>query len=976
MIKLVFNFCILSILLNSHYASSQRNAFIAHSASSPITIVYDSEDESTIKIAANALANDLKLLTGVLPVISNDPDLVRGDAIIIGTVKGSRIISRLEQKNHISVENVYDKWETFSIQSVRSPFKNIRRAVVIYGSDKRGAAYGVFHLSELLGISPWNWWADVIPEEKSRVNIPKIVYTSTTPSVKFRGIFLNDECWGLNPWASHTLEPGEGNIGPKTYAAIFELMLRLGANYIWPAMHPCTNAFYTNPENPKTAHNYGIFVGSSHAEPMLRNNVDEWDSKLMGDFNYFTNRQNVLDYWATRVRQSSEYNSIYTLGMRGIHDSGMLGAGSLQEQVNGLQEIIGEQRKMIKNYVNSDVSSVPQAFVPFKEVLDIYDAGLQLPDDVTIVYSNDTFGYLLRLPDTKQPSRVGGSGIYYHLSYWGRPHDYLWLCSTHPVLLWSEMSKAAHFGANQIWIVNVGDIKPHEYKLSLFLDMARNISNFPTGQSVRDHMKRWYSNVFGDKNGEIISDLMWSYNQLNFERRPEHMGWSQTEPTRKTHFTEYNHFEAGDEAQKRIDQFNYLKHEVVRIRETIPERLKDAFFQLVEYPVLSSGLLNKRILYMEKAYLYASQGRSIANDLALMSKAAYDSIVALTYYYNNTMADGKWRNMMYKSPRSLPVFQMPAIPHWEFNASKNWGVAVEGDESIRRISGIVGPLTLPHFNNLTKRKYFIDVFAKDNETVVWNAIPSSNWINLSVDSGTLEAKEGKRQMRIWVSVDWAKAPLGNRLRGSISFKCSNTEYTIEVIAIRPNISADFTGNSHFFMEDNGFISIHAENYNRVNNHASNREWAVLEGLGYTGRSVWVNPLIPLNKLTSILENGELSTIEYDFYTAGAEEITVTIFTLPFHPINRDFGKRFAISINDENPQIVDHRTFGRSDEWKLNVLRNSAIISTRHQLTNGGKQTLRIQAIDPGIALDRIVIDLGGKLSTYSVLEETKVKID
>ncbi|GAO28955.1 glycosyl hydrolase 115 family protein [Geofilum rubicundum] len=423
------------------------------------------------------------------------------------------------------------------------------------GSDKRGAAYGIFHLSELLGVSPWNWWADVIPKPLDEVSIPSINTTSSPPSVKYRGIFLNDECWGLNPWASKTFEPEEGNIGPRTYAAIFELLLRLRGNFIWPAMHPCTNAFYSNPENPKTAQDYGIVVGSSHAEPMLRNNVDEWHRDEHGDFNFFTNRETILNYWEKRVEESAGNESIYTLGMRGIHDSGMVGAGSMEEQVDALQDIIEQQRLLLSRHVNPYPSKVPQAFTTYKEVLDVYDAGMDLDDDITLVWPDDNYGYIHRFSGPKEEKRAGGSGIYYHLSYWGRPHDYLWLSSTHPVLVWEEMAKAYYFNSREIWVVNVGDIKPLEYNLSLFMDMAWNMDNFASSPQVRAHMQQWYSQIFGPAAGQSIADLKWEYHQLNFERRPEFMGWSQTEPTRKTHFTAYNHFEAGDEAQKRLNRF-------------------------------------------------------------------------------------------------------------------------------------------------------------------------------------------------------------------------------------------------------------------------------------------------------------------------------------------------------------------------------------------------------------------------------------
>ena len=298
------------------------------------------------------------------------------------------------------------------------------------------------------------------------------------PSVKYRGIFINDEDWGLRPWASKTFEPETKNIGPKTYAKVFELLLRLNANLLWPAMHPGTTPFYNVPGNAEMAAAYAIVVGSSHAEPMLRNNVGEWDEKSMGHFNYITNKEKVYNYWEERVKQSKGNDAVYTLGMRGVHDSGMEGIKGPKEAVPLLERIFNDQRGLIKKHINENVAAVPQVFTAYKEVLDIYDQGLKLPDDVTIVWPDDNYGYIQRFNNEAEKKRPGGSGVYYHASYWGRPHDYLWLGTTHPSLIRQEMMKAYETGADRLWVLNVGDIKPLEYSMQVFFDMAYDARPF------------------------------------------------------------------------------------------------------------------------------------------------------------------------------------------------------------------------------------------------------------------------------------------------------------------------------------------------------------------------------------------------------------------------------------------------------------------------------------------------------------------
>jgi len=953
---------------------SKAADFTLVSIDTKVSIIYAQDENSTDSLTANLLAQDIQRISGYLPVVSNDISNAKGSVIIIGSLSSKLIQDLLGQKSKEYI-NLQGKWESYLIKVIDRPYKNITSALLIAGSDRRGTAYGVFYISEKIGVSPWYWWADVHPIKKNELIIQQDDYMSSPPSVKYRGIFLNDEDWGLQPWAAKTLEPATGDIGPKTYAKIFELLLRLKANLIWPAMHPSTKAFYHYPDNKKVANDYAIIIGSSHAEPMLRNNVDEWDIKTMGSFNYLTNKQNVDKYWEDRVKESSKNEVIYTLGMRGVHDSGIEGVKTIVETVPLLERIIADQRNMLKKYVNEKVTVIPQVFTAYKEVLDIYDSNLKLPDDVTLVWPDDNYGYIMRLDNQMEQERHGGSGIYYHASYWGRPHDYLWLSSTHPSLIREEMMKAYEMKSDRLWVLNVGDIKPLEYNIQLFLDMAYYAEPFKKNNYVRNHLQDWTGRIFGSQKAKIISDVMWEYYQLAFERRPEFMGWSQTEPITETDYTEYNHFYYGDEAQQRIDRFNALESKVKNLRSQMNEDNADAFYELVYYPVVGASLMNKKFLYRDKSYLYAKQNRASASDYATMSKQAFDSIVLETNYYNNQLANGKWKNIMSMIPRNLPVYQEPVIPIVNIDKSGVFDVIPEGfatkDSSLLMSDHKI--LILPSFNDLTNRKYFIDIFLKNTERVDWTSAVSDKWIRLSQENGILNDTPGNKQNRIWVNIDWKNTPVKDKLTGQVSISGAGKQFVINVNAMNPDLP-ELKGYKGF-IEDNGYISIFAANYSKNISKGSN-EWKVWDDIGHTGKSLVamplkVKPTIEMNE-PEIIKNSSPCAV-YEFYTFTATTPDITVFSLPTHPLNKNYSMRFAVSIDDGPINIIDFKTVGRSEVWKQNVLRNNAQSKFQSQFIEKGKHTLKLYMVDPGVILDRITINLGGLQKAYGIIPETRI---
>ena len=515
--------------------------------------------------------------------------------------------------------------------------------ILVEGHNGRGAAYGLLELSRLAGVSPWVWWGDVVPERKTRLTLPSDFRMEHTPSVAYRGIFINDEDWSLRRWSAD-------NMGPQTYKRLFQLLLRLRANILWPAMHEGTPGFFTVKGNKEMADSCGILIGTSHCEPLLRNNVAEWDHGSRGSYNYMTNRSQVQQYWKERLQQVKGSEEFFTIGMRGIHDGSMEGVKTKQEKLDGLQRVIDDQRELIRKHYRKDVERVPQVFIPYKEVLEIYESGLHVPDDVTLMWCDDNYGYMTRLSDADQQQRQGGGGVYYHLSYWGRPHDYLWLTTTQPGLVYSEMRAAYDHNCRRLWIANVHDPKVAAYDLELFLDMAWDIESLTPSPSRRErgvvtleqHLQNWLCTQFGATVGRAIAPSMREFYRLNAIRRPEFMGWTQVELDKKkypggksvpttTAFTPA-------EACQRLADFGAIEATVDAYARLVPPSLQDAYFAAVLYPVHASAAMSRKML-----------SDSVA------SSRAYDEIQLLTARYNQ-LNGGKWQHLMSSAPRQLPVF--------------------------------------------------------------------------------------------------------------------------------------------------------------------------------------------------------------------------------------------------------------------------------------------------------------------------------
>jgi len=655
------------LLLNA--ASLSAADFVWGDSEKSVRYALSGKVSPVVEQAVAMFRDDIRQVTGCTP------EAVRADRAVINIVQLDKATTGTKKKLSaagVPVDELAGRKDGFAISVTDGK-------IYVAGNNGRGTAYGLLELSRKAGVSPWIWWGDVVPEKRSRLVIADDYKTVQSPSVEYRGVFLNDEDWTLRPWSTYNYEPSErfGNIGPKTYKRVFQLLLRLRANAIWPAMHTGTPGFFTVEGNKEMADSFDIAVGTSHCEPLLRNNVDEWNVAERGRYNYITNKKAVQDYWIERLREVKGTDKMFTIGMRGIHDGSMEGVKTMKEKTVALQQVIDDQRELLAKYIDKDVENVPQVFVPYKEVLQIMENGLRVPDDVTLMWCDDNYGYLTRLSDAGQQKRKGGAGVYYHLSYWGRPHDYLWLTTTQPGLVYNEMRQAYDHNARKLWIVNVHDPKAAAYDLSLFLDMAWNIDCVsPT--TLQEHLKNWLVEQFGEAAAARLLPAMTEFYRLCGIRKPEHMGWTQVELDKKTYprgrsqvtDTEFSATAFGNELERYLADYAAVCRTVNEVGETIRPELRDAYFAAIKYPVLSASAMAVKMLEAQRArasYLGQTDRTMLGREAkasvhAAKSIGAYNEIKRLTDYYNNELAGGKWKGNMSCAPRDLYVFFPPLLP--------------------------------------------------------------------------------------------------------------------------------------------------------------------------------------------------------------------------------------------------------------------------------------------------------------------------
>ena len=951
-----------------------KYAFTLASPRQTAAILYDASDAAVVKRAAELFAADVEAVTGRRPQVTSATGET-GPAVIVGTVGGSALIRRLAEAGKIDTAPLEGAWERYLIQTVANPLPGIRKALVIAGSDRRGAAYGLFTLSELIGVSPWYWWADVPVKKHAALHVDAPPTYSQTPSVRYRGIFLNDEDWGLTPWASQTFEPERGNIGPRTYAKVCELLLRLKANYLAPAMHPVSTSFNQIPENKLVADTFAIVMGSTHCEPLLLNTASEWDTQTMGPWNYDKNKEGINRVLTQRVRENSPYENVYTLALRGLHDGAMSTTLPMHEKVRMLQQALLDQRRILAENIDRPVETVPQAFTPYKEVLEIYSNGLELPDDVTIVWPDDNYGYMKRLSGVREQRRTGRSGVYYHVSYLGVPHSYLWFSTTPPSLMYEELRKAYDTTADRLWLVNCGDLKGSEMQVSLFLDMAWDIGRF-TADNVVTYPARWLAGIFGEAYYDRLEAMTREHLRLAFPRKPEYMGWGY-------HWNRFDHnceqltdtdfsFTNYDEAQRRLEAYRQLGARAEALLHEIGDEARPAFYQLVYYPLRGAELMNRMTLGGQRNRWYARQGRAATNAVRDEVQRCYDSLQVITRGYNSLLG-GKWNHMMSMRQNYDGVsayFNLPHLATHDAAGAPRLALQVAGED----VTGARAFHALPAFDNYLRRTYPVEIYNRGGGTLAWTAHASEPWVVLSKSAGKTADEE-----RITVGIDWEKAPSGNAVPAQIVFRAGEQSEKVLVSLFNPTAPsrAELRG---IYVENNGCVSIPAAGCHRVRENDRIKITAV-EDLGIEGPALQLgDPTAPLQ----IFRSRDVPCAEYDFYAFDAGSVDVYTYVLPTFPLHadRDFrigentntDTKYSVQIDDGALATPSSSHVEYSQVWFESVLRNCAVNKSTLHIDKPGRHTLRIRVGDPGIVLQKIVLDFGGMKRSYLGPQSTLIE--
>lgn len=904
----------------------------ASGKSAPVQV--SSRDYPGVIRVLKHLQSDIGRVTNAEPELSIDNLPAAKEIVLVGTIGKSPVIDKLIQSKKIDVKNIAGRWETFLLQVVEKPLPGIDRALVIAGSDKRGTIFGMYDLSTQIGVSPWYWWADVPARHQPELYVLPGRHTQGEPAVKYRGIFINDENPALFGWVNEKF----GGFNHKFYEKVFELILRMKGNFLWPAMWG--KAFYDDDSlNAPLADEYGVVISTSHHEPMMRAHV-EWQRYGSGPWNYEKNEAKLREFWTAGIKRMKNYESIVTLAMRGDGDEPMTEAAN----VALLQRIVKDQREILGEVTRKNVTSIPQVWALYKEVQDYYDKGMRVPDDVTLLLCDDNWGNIRKIPQLNEKPRPGGYGIYYHYDYVGGPRNYKWLNTNQISRVWEQMHLAYRYGANRIWIVNVGDLKPMEFPIEFFLDYAWNPEQWPA-ERLPEYTQLWAERQFGAKHAKDIADILTAYTKFNSRRKPELLA-----PNTYS-LVDYR------EAETVVAEYNKLAARAQRISDSLPAEYKDAFYQLVLHPVQACSNLNELYVTVGRNRLYAQQGRAATNVLAERTKALFKKDADITHYYNNVLANGKWSHMMDQTHIGYTYWQQPdnnSIPEVKEIAipdAAEMGVAVEG--SVNWWPNEQSEAVLPEFDSYNQQTYYIEVFNRGQTPFEYSVQTGEPWVKINKATGRIEAEE-----RLWVSVDWKQAPIGKQRVPITVAGLNNSRAVVQAVINNPLSPKrnEITG----FVESNGYVSIEAEHFTRAV-ELSPIKWLRVPDLGCTLSAMTPLPVTSPHQTPE--KNG--ARLEYQIHFFNKGEVKVKAYFSPTLNFHNNQGLRYAISFDDEPPQIVNMHAGKTFLDWEESVRNNVTITVSNHVLSEAGKHVLKFWMVDPGVVLQKLVVEIGEVKPSY-----------
>jgi hypothetical protein len=918
-------------------------------------------DHSGVIRALKDLQSDIGKVTRATPELAVTKLPGSKQIVIAGTLGTSAIIDKLVKSGKLKAGGIRDKWETFMIVVISKPLPGIKEALVIVGSDKRGTIYGIYELSAKIGVSPWYWWADVPIEHKEALYINRNMLVVGPPAVKYRGIFLNDEHPNLTNWilskygfAKVTDNPpvpqGIANYNSAFYTKLFELILRLKGNYLWPAMW--NNAFNEDdPENPRLADEYGIVMGTSHQEPMVRAQK-EWDRRYLstiGTWNYAKHPEILQEFWREGIRRNKNYESIVTMGLRGANDTEMAPGGPEANRTM-LEDIVKVQRNILTGEMNQDVTKIPQMWCLYKEVQEYYNAGMRVPDDVTLLWAEDNWGNIRRVPSADERKRTGGAGIYYHFDYHGGPRSYQWMNTSPIPKIWDQLTFARQYGADRIWIVNVGHFKAYSFPIHYFMDLAWYGDSL-TNDNMREYTRDWAIQQFGTQYANEAAEILTQYTRFNGRRKPELL-------TPQTYsLVNYR------EAEKVVADFNDLTRKAGEIYDKLPAEKRDAWYQLILFPTKASALVNELYLAAARNDLYALQKRTGTNKWAAETERLFSADTSLMGYFNNKFAGGKWSHFMdqphlgYISWRDPPVNSLQHIKLKKIDVPQaaDMGISPEGTAGSFPDSTLT--VKLPEFDIFNKQSYYLDIFNR-GKTAFSYEIDCEPWIRCSDFQGEVEDEK-----RIWVSVDWDHVITGRNV-GVIKISGTGKTIEVEVSALKPSEIVPETLQG--FIESNGYVSIEAAHF-LANTQPGSEKWLPVEDYGHTLSGMRATAGVEIPELTP---GKDAPCLEYKMYLFSTGAVEVNPYVAPSLNFLPGRAVRYAVSFDNDDPQIVtlvpkDFDARNGNSDWEKTVSDNYRIGKSLHTLAVPGYHILKIWMIDPGVVIQKIVVNTGGVKPSY-----------
>ncbi|MEO7497188.1 MAG: glycosyl hydrolase 115 family protein [Massilia sp.] len=911
--------------------TAQGVALLREGRAAPIYL--DGADHAGVLRAAGDLQEDIEKVGAVRPALLRDARPAGADVILVGTVGKSALIDQLGAAGKIDLAPLRGKWEGFLIQVVEQPMPGVARALVVAGSDKRGTIYGIYELSEQIGVSPWNWWADVPPPRHQSLVASSSTKVNDAPAVQFRGIFLNDEAPSLSNWSKERF----GGYNHKFYEKVFELILRMRGNYLWPAMWG--SAFFDDDKlNGKLADEYGIVMGTSHHEPMMRAQQEWGRYGNKGAWDYAKNETALQQFWRDSLRDRRDYEKVITIGMRGDGDEPM----SRENNIALLEKIVKDQRDIIGAELGKDPAKVPQVWALYKEVQGYYEQGMRVPDDVILLWCDDNWGNIRRLPTAEERKRPGGAGVYYHFDYVGGPRSYKWLNVTPIPKVWEQMHLAWEYDARKMWIVNVGDLKPMEVPIEFFLTYAWDPKAWPA-ERLPEYLRAWAAREFGAEYASETADIVSRYTQYNGRRKPE-----QLEPAIYS-YANYN------EAARVVADYNALAERAIAMSARLPAEKRDAFFELVLHPVRASATVNElyAITYLNR--LYAQQGRAATNDMAARVKQLFALDAELSRQYHQDIAGGKWNHMMsqthigYTSWDQPKVNVMPAVREISVPQAASMAVAVEGSEQVAQGGGT---LSTPSLSVFARQSRFIELFNRGQQPYQFTVKADQPWITLSEAAGSVG-----QQKKITIDAHWDQVPLDAPPALLTITGPDQQQVSVRVPIQNPN--ALRPQNAHGHVETDGVVAIEAEHFSKAVAPVG-RAWVRIPGHGRTLSGMSAAPVIGP---PAEYKDGMRLEYQVNLFNAGKVQLEVTLApTLKFQPGR---GFRYAVSFDDEPLQTIDVHADASNKFWEKIVSNGAATSGSTHQLQKPGPHTLKFWVIDPGLVLQKLVINTGGLKPSY-----------